>query len=144
MKAEDTLAASCVSSVLNMAIDCIAIVTAKGHLVRLVSKYRPRVPIVACCADEQVLRNMTMTRSVIPVKIDATAEELTRPQSSRSLRREHVKIAIAACKENGLTKAGGKVLFIQEEGTDLPKTETDGREHKGVSHSYKKIVEVTD
>jgi pyruvate kinase len=128
VKADDTLAASCVSLVLNSAIDCIAVVTKNGHLARLVSKYRPRVPIVTCCSDDQVLRGLTMTRGIVPFRIDSGLEELTRPQSSRALRRELVKMAIAACKENGLTKAGGKVLFIQEEGTDKPQNEAEGRE----------------
>lgn len=49
VKADDTLAASASTSVLNMAIDCICVVTRTGELARLVSKYRPRVPIVALC-----------------------------------------------------------------------------------------------
>ena len=51
------------------------------------------------------------------------------------------KKCIGVAKSIGLVKPGGKVLFMQEYGTDFVPSENDvlaGR--KG--HSYKKIVEV--
>lgn len=143
-KADDTLAASCVSSALSMAIDCIVVITKSGELARLVAKYRPRVPILACCTDNQVLNFLTVSRGVIPCKIDNSADELVRPQTARSFRKELIRMSLQAAKEKGLVKIGGKVLFVQEEGTDVPIATPDGKPTKGVSHSYKKIVEVTE
>lgn len=106
------MSATCVNSVLNMAIDCILVTTKTSELPRLLSKYRPRVPILVCSTDDVVLKNLTVTRGVIPFKIDVSLEELTRPQSAKSFRRELAKIAINAAKEKGLTKCGGKVLYV--------------------------------
>lgn len=59
-----------------------------------------------------MLRALTLSRGVIPYKIDTQMDEIKRPQSSRSLRRELAKLSIAAAKELLLTKTGGKILFI--------------------------------
>jgi len=51
-------------------LDCSAIVTAteSGYTARMVSKYRPKSPIIAVTPNEDVLRKLSMVWGVYPVK----------------------------------------------------------------------------
>lgn len=125
-----------------MDLDLVAVITKTGELPHLLSKYKPSVPILACSESDLILRQLTTSRGIICHKLDELKEE-SRPSSSssKSIRKEMAKKAISAAKNLGLVKPGGKVLFMQEHGTDFVPNESDvltGR--KG--HSYKKIVEV--
>ena len=52
------------------ALNCAAIITSteSGHTARMVSKYRPRAPIVAVTPHEEVMRKLTLVWGVHPVK----------------------------------------------------------------------------
>ena len=54
----EAIAASAVSTVLDLDIDMIIIMTDTGNIARLVSKYRPPVPILACCVNAQIIRQL--------------------------------------------------------------------------------------
>lgn len=47
----EAIAASAVGTVHDLNIDLIIVVTDTGHICRLVSKYKPSVPIFACCVS---------------------------------------------------------------------------------------------
>ena len=137
---DDGLAASSISAVLNMDLELIIVVSLTGDLPRLLSKYRPSVTILTFSPDEITLRQLCMTRAVNALKID-DMPSVDRPQSSKSIRRELMKKTIGIAKELGQVKPNSKVLFMQERGTDAS-TQQGGV--VDASHSYKKIVEVSE
>lgn len=62
-------------------LNCAAIITSteSGHTARMVSKYRPRAPIVAVTPHEKVMRRLTLVWGVHPVKgrvVNSTDEML--------------------------------------------------------------------
>lgn len=58
------LAASTVKTSQNLNVDLIIVHTETGTLPRFVAKYRPSVPILACCSSKSVIKHMTMTRGI--------------------------------------------------------------------------------
>ena len=50
-------------------ISLIVVLTDSGKLARLVCKYRPGVPVLACSVNASVVRNMNTVRSAIGLKI---------------------------------------------------------------------------
>lgn len=54
----ESMASAAVSTVLDLNLDLIICVTDTGSIARLVSKYRPPVPILACSAVNSVIRNL--------------------------------------------------------------------------------------
>ena len=48
----------------------IITVTKAGSTARLISKYRPDVPIISCTTDEHIRRQMNMSWGVVPLVID--------------------------------------------------------------------------
>jgi len=67
----EAIASSAVSTVLDLNIDLIIVVTDTGSIARLVSKYRPPVPILACSVVNSVIRNLQTVRGVWGYKIPA-------------------------------------------------------------------------
>ena len=68
----EALAASVCSTVLDSGngIKMIVVFTENGKLLRYVSKYRPRVPILGCATNENQVNNMLIMRGVIPMKTE--------------------------------------------------------------------------
>lgn len=52
----EAMGAAAVQTVLDLNIDLMIVVTESGSMARLVSKYRPPVPIIACSLDQKVIR----------------------------------------------------------------------------------------
>jgi pyruvate kinase len=67
----EAIASSSVSTVLDLNIDLIITITDTGSIARLVSKYKPPVPILACSSVNSVIRNMQTVRGVWAYKIPA-------------------------------------------------------------------------
>ena len=65
----EALAASAVSTILDLNVDLIIVLTDTGALARLVSKYRPSVPVLACSVSGSVIRQLNCARGVIGFKI---------------------------------------------------------------------------
>merc|ERR1719472_567975 len=65
----EALAASAVSTVQDLNVDLIIVLTDTGLLARLVAKYRPSVPILACSTSQSVIRQLNCARGVIGFKI---------------------------------------------------------------------------
>jgi pyruvate kinase len=66
--AEAVASAAC-SAVLDLKLPLIIVLTDSGKLARLVSKYRPRVKILACSVNGTVVRQMNYMRGCIGFKI---------------------------------------------------------------------------
>ncbi len=62
----------------DMEASAIIAVTKSGHTARMISKYRPECPIIATSIDDRVLRQLSMSWGVIPVKaeIKESSDEL--------------------------------------------------------------------
>jgi len=65
----EAVAAAAVSTVLDLNVDLIIVLTDSGKLARLVSKYKPSVPILACSVSMPVVRQLKTTRGVVGYKI---------------------------------------------------------------------------
>ena len=101
----ESLAASAVSTVQDLNVDLIIVLTDTGHLARLVAKYRPAVPILACSTSQSVIKQLNVARGVIGYKIPSY-------QGVDSL----LNATVQQAKEKNLCKPGRKVLTIH--GTD--------------------------
>lgn len=58
-----------VSTVLDLQVDLIIVLTDTGKIARYVAKYRPPVPILACSISMPVVRQLNTSRGVIGYKI---------------------------------------------------------------------------
>jgi pyruvate kinase len=56
--AAEAIASAAVATVLDLKLDLIIVLTDTGSIARLVSKYRPPVPILACSVISSVIRNL--------------------------------------------------------------------------------------
>ncbi|EEP27700.1 pyruvate kinase [Shuttleworthella satelles] len=77
-KEEDGVALSIAHTACTLAadIDAVAIinVTKSGHSCTQISKFRPANPIIACCTDKQVMRQMNLYWGVTPVMIETESD----------------------------------------------------------------------
>lgn len=65
----ESIAAATVSTVLDLNIDLIIVLTDTGKIARYISKYKPPVPILACSVSMPVVRQLNTSRGVIGYKI---------------------------------------------------------------------------
>lgn len=105
----EAIASAAVQTVLDLNIDLVIVITDTGSLARLVSKYKPPVPILACSVNQGVIRNLQTTRGVWGYKIPSY-------QGTDNLISQVVKVA----KENGMAKPGHKVVCIHGHNEDTP------------------------
>ena len=61
---------ACCTTALDLNASAIVTVTKSGFTARMLSKYRPQSPIVACVMDEQVRRQLNLAWGVTPFKIE--------------------------------------------------------------------------
>lgn len=78
----------------------IIAVTKRGQTARLISKYRPAVPILGCTTDEANQRKMNMSWGVTPFVIEEETNTDTLFEK-----------AVAAAKANGLVNEGDIVII---------------------------------
>lgn len=64
----EVISQAVVSSSLQLDAKAILAPTERGFTARMVSKYRPKAPIIAITAHDHILRRMTLIRGVVPVK----------------------------------------------------------------------------
>jgi pyruvate kinase len=69
MGTAEAIASSAVATCLDIKIDLIITLTDTGLIARLVAKYRPACPILACSVIGSVVRNLATVRGVWPYKI---------------------------------------------------------------------------
>jgi pyruvate kinase len=65
----ESVASAAVSTVLDLNIDLIIVLTDTGKIARYVAKYRPPVPILACSVSLPVVKQLNTSRGVIGYKI---------------------------------------------------------------------------
>ena len=71
----------------------IIVATISGYTARIVSRYRPELPIVVTCASEKVRRQLAMSWGVIPYLISkcATVDELIAKAVRKALQKKIIK-----------------------------------------------------
>lgn len=106
----EAVASAAVSTVLDLNIDLIIVLTDTGKIARFVSKYRPPVPILACSISQSVIKQLNVSRGVQGYKIPSY-------QGTDNV----LQLVIKTAKDMNLCKQGNKVITIhgtQEETPD--------------------------
>lgn len=85
----------------------IVCLTSGGVLPRLISAYRPNVPILAFCSSAKIARQLMLHRGVHPIHID---DLLTNTPSAKRPAR-----AIQYAKQFGMVQEGDNVVFLTRE-----------------------------
>lgn len=96
----EVISQSVVSSSLQLGAKAILTPTESGFTARMVSKYRPKAPIIAISAHDSVLKRLTLIRGVIPVKgvFTPTTDEM-------------FKMSIRSAAGTGLLETGDYVVI---------------------------------
>jgi pyruvate kinase len=102
VRTSELLAASCAEAALSLNIDLIILMTITGRMARLVSKYRPQQPILACSTSNHVVRQMNLMRGVIGYKVPSF-------QGAKSW----MMTIIKAAKSMNLWKEGNTVITLR-------------------------------
>jgi pyruvate kinase len=105
----EAIASAAVQTVLDLNIDLIIVITDTGSLARLVSKYKPPVPILACSSKAHVIKQLQTTRGVWGYKIE-----------SYVVNDNVISSVIKVAKENRMAKSGHKVICIHGQNEDTP------------------------
>jgi pyruvate kinase len=105
----ETVAASAVSTVLNLDVDMVIIMTDTGDIARLVSKYRPPVPILVCCVKNQVINQLQTVRGITCLKIPTFI-------GTDNI----LQLVIKEAKERNIIKSGNKVVCIDSTNEKSP------------------------
>jgi pyruvate kinase len=105
----EAISASAVNTVLDLQIDLVIVLTDTGNLARLVAKYRPSVPILACSVNNSVIRQLNVVRGIIGYKIPSY-------QGTDNL----LQLVIKYAKDINLCKAGHKVVTIHGSNEETP------------------------
>lgn len=89
----ESIASAAVSTVLDLGLDLIIVITDTGKIARQVAKYRPPVPILACSVSMPVIKQLNTSRGVLGFKIPSY-------QGQDNL----IQLVIKTAKEMGLCK----------------------------------------
>jgi pyruvate kinase len=96
----DAIGQSVAHTALNLDVAAIVTPTVSGHTARMISKYRPKAPIVAVTADESVSRKLALVWGVYP-KVASQANSTD----------EMLDIAVEAAVDTGIVKHGDLVVI---------------------------------
>jgi len=105
----EAIAAAAVQTVLDLNLDLVIVITDTGSMGRLVSKYRPPVPILACSCDDKVIKQLQVVRGVWGYKIDSYIGT-----------DNVIQMVVRVAKENHMVKAGDKIVCIHGNKEDTP------------------------
>lgn len=104
----ETIAAAAVSSVFEQKAKAIIVLSTTGDTPRLVSKYKPNVPIIMVTRNPRAARFSHLYRGVFPFVYESDTEsEWTKDVESR------LNFGIAKAKEFGMLKEGDTIVTIQ-------------------------------
>nr|ATA58417.1 mitochondrial pyruvate kinase [Gammarus lacustris] len=90
----------------------IIVITTTGRSAFLVSKYRPRCPIVAVTRDAQVARQSHLYRGIIPVHYTVPRPSADRPEDWMTDVDARVDCAVSIGKEREFLKTGDPVVVV--------------------------------
>jgi pyruvate kinase len=96
----ESISQAVANSALDLEAKAIITSTESGYTARMVSKYRPKAPIIAVTPNEQVMRRLCLVWGAIPVK-----------GTNASTTDEMFEIAVAGGMRSGLLKLGDLVVI---------------------------------
>lgn len=96
----NAIAHAAVTTAHDLGAKAVVTVTKSGSTAKNISKYRPSCMIIGCTPDETVLRQMSMSWGVVPVKMD-----------EKNSTDELFSAAIEAAKEKKLLESGDIVVI---------------------------------
>jgi len=67
MTAVESVCSSAVKATIDAACPLIIVLTETGHTARAIAKYRPKAPVLAICASETSIRQLSVVRGVTPM-----------------------------------------------------------------------------
>lgn len=116
----ESLASLVVRTISSIKAAMILVLTKKGFIAKLVSKYRPSVPVLATiileittnslewsCSEEFLTRHYLVYKGLVPVLSSRSAKA-----SYSELREETTRFTIQHAKEKGLCKAGNSIVAL--------------------------------
>jgi len=108
LSSDEATASSAVTAAFESNVTALIVLTTSGNSARLVSKYRPPVPIITVTRDAQVARLSHLYRGLIPIHYN---------QPKHAIWQEDVDARIAFAmdygKKTGILKTGDTVVGIQ-------------------------------
>ncbi|MGX1982389.1 pyruvate kinase [Thermolongibacillus altinsuensis] len=96
----DAIGQSVAHTALNLDVAAIVTPTVSGYTARMISKYRPKAPIIAVTSDESVSRKLSLVWGVYP--------QVAQQASSTD---EMLDIAVEAAVDTGIVKHGDLVVI---------------------------------
>jgi pyruvate kinase len=111
---DSALASATVAAAEERDAAAIMVLTSQGVLPRLISAYRPNVPILAFCDNTKVAKQLMLHRGVHPIHVGD--ELINTPTAKRGVR------AIQYAKQFGMVQEGDNVVVVARECA----TESDG------------------
>jgi len=105
----EAVSSAAVSTILDLNIDLVIVLTDTGKVARYVAKYRPPVPILACSISMNVVRQLNTSRGVIGYKIPSF-------QGTDGL----IQLVIKTAKEMNLCRQGNKVIVLHGSNEETP------------------------
>ncbi|KAJ1533855.1 Pyruvate kinase, partial [Nowakowskiella sp. JEL0078] len=124
------IALSAVTASLEEQADVIIVLTISGNVARMISKYRPRAPIIAITRDNTTARQLHLSRGVYPFLFNKTESvPLTKEKPSAGEIEawqndvdRRVAWAMSQGKSIGIIKPGHVVIAVQGWRTGSGKT----------------------
>jgi len=101
---EHAVAAATLESVRQLEAPAIIVITRSGFSARLVSSYRPPVPIFAVCTEARVVRQLTAVWGVLPVL--STQEEISYEDLTEFGRRQVLEQGVGEAGDSVVVTAG--------------------------------------
>jgi pyruvate kinase len=105
----EAVAQSACGTVHNMNIDLIVAITDTGNICRLLAKYKPSVPIFACCVSNNVIRSLQLVWGVTGYKIPSY-------QGTENL----LRLVIEQAKALKIVSKGHKAVCIHSSSEETP------------------------
>lgn len=101
------MAIAAVNASLKTNVGVIVVLTTTGRSAHLVSKYRPRCPIIAVTRNAQAARQCHLYRGILPCHYDKPADgDWTKDVEER------IQIGVSLAKQVGIIKGGDMVVVV--------------------------------
>lgn len=116
--ATTTIAMSTVNAALSCSASAIIVVTLSDQLSYMISKYRPRCPIIAVTSSKQTTRQARLYRGILPLDFPGKIVDMERDVDER------LDAAVKFGKNCELIKLGDSVVIVTSwrNGTDATNT----------------------
>jgi len=105
----DATCYACVSAAESLGAKAIVVVTTSGKTARMISRFRPEMPIISCITDERAYNQMAINWGVVPVRAQM------QPDSDKLFAH-----AMELAKSTGIVQKGDTVILAAGVPVGLP------------------------